>query len=163
MNNLVTRHRSQNVLDLMCTWNPNIGNNIRIQPGISYYDNCLTSIWNEKDKTSLWVRFIVYIKRNQANWNSCQNSVRVHWICLISLDKVNAHLLTSNQKSKCFLLVFSLPYKTETRPWSKIVRVWVRTALCKPSITEECKVFTPFRAIWCIFRYRYVYCKKSTF
>ena len=25
-----------------------------------------------------------------------QNSVRVHWICLISLEKVNAHLLTSN-------------------------------------------------------------------
>ena len=25
------------------------------------------------------------------------NSVRVHWICLISLIKVNAHLLTSNQ------------------------------------------------------------------
>ena len=24
-----------------------------------------------------------------------QNSVRVHWICLISLEKVNAHLLTS--------------------------------------------------------------------
>ena len=23
-----------------------------------------------------------------------QNSVRVHWICLISLEKVNAHLLT---------------------------------------------------------------------
>ena len=25
-----------------------------------------------------------------------KNSVRMHWICLISLEKVNAHLLTSN-------------------------------------------------------------------
>ena len=26
-----------------------------------------------------------------------ENSVRVNWICLISLEKVNAHLLTSNR------------------------------------------------------------------
>ena len=25
------------------------------------------------------------------------NSVRVRWICLISIEKVNVHLLTSNQ------------------------------------------------------------------
>ena len=29
-----------------------------------------------------------------------QSSVRVHWICLISLEKVNAHLLTSNLSSR---------------------------------------------------------------
>ena len=38
MNKLVTRPRSQNVLDLIYTSNPNIVNNIRIQPGISDHD-----------------------------------------------------------------------------------------------------------------------------
>ena len=32
-----------------------------------------------------------------------QNSVRMHWICCISLKKVNAHILTSNQMSNTII------------------------------------------------------------
>ena len=38
---------------------------------------------------------LVQCTRPCGHWTH-QNSVRVHWICLISLEKVNAHLLTSN-------------------------------------------------------------------
>ena len=67
----------------------------------------------------VWIRLInlhllLLVKQDKSNalaWIWClsnalgpaglghwthQNSVRVHWICLISLEKVNAHLLTSN-------------------------------------------------------------------
>ncbi|XP_072039781.1 uncharacterized protein [Amphiura filiformis] len=38
LNRLITRPRSQNVLDLVCTTNPNIVNNIRVASGISDHD-----------------------------------------------------------------------------------------------------------------------------
>ncbi|XP_072028522.1 uncharacterized protein [Amphiura filiformis] len=38
LNTLITRPRSQNVLDLICTNNPNVVSNIRTQPGVSDHD-----------------------------------------------------------------------------------------------------------------------------
>ena len=57
-------------------------------------------IFQEHEQMIAWIWCLSSTVGPAGLWHwTHQNSVRVHWICLISLEKVNAHLLTSNQWS----------------------------------------------------------------
>ena len=99
----------------------------------------------------VWIRLInlhllLLVKKDKSNalaWIWClsnalgpaglgqwthQNSVRLHWICLISLEKVNAHLLTF----KCFLPETVKKKKNKTAKQStkqKSCKCWYRRYL----------------------------------